>query len=184
MWERLRQIDKQVFLTLNNLGSENTDAFWALVTNPYFWLPLYFIFFYLLNRALNRQEFYKALLFLLLSVAVSVSLNLFVKLWVARLRPNNAIELHGLIRALQMPQSFSFYSGHAANSFTVSAFLYLLLRRRYPVSVLFFIWPVLFGFSRIYLGVHYPSDVLVGTLAGILCGWFFYRLFLKSVKNL
>lgn len=184
MWERLRQIDKQVFITLNNLGGENADFFWALVTNPYFWLPLYLIFFYLLNKALNRQKLYRALLMLALSISVSVLLNLLVKSWVARLRPNNAIELEGLIRILQTPQTFSFYSGHAANSFTVTIFLYLVLRKKYPFSIAFFIWPILFAYSRMYLGVHYPSDVLMGALAGIFCGWGFYQLYIKSTSSL
>lgn len=184
MWERLRHIDKQILINLNNLGGENSDTFWSLVTNPYFWLPLYFIFFYLLSKALMRSQFYKAILFLLFSLVVSVSLNLIVKHWVARTRPNNSEELEGLVRVLHTPQSFSFYSGHAANSFTVTIFLYLVLRRKYPISVVFFVWPFLFAYSRMYLGVHYPSDVLVGALAGIFCGWGFYQLYMKSTSSL
>ena len=184
MWEQIKQIDKQVFLTLNNLGGKNTDVFWEFVTNPYFWLPLYLIFFYLLNKALTRQQLYRAMLFLVLSLMVSVSLNLIVKHWVARTRPNNSEDLEGIMRILHTPQSFSFYSGHTANSFTVTIFLYLVLRKKYPISIVFFVWPFLFAYSRIYLGVHYPSDVLVGALAGIFCGWLFYQLYLKNTVRL
>ena len=98
------------------------------------------------------------------------------KVLVGRLRPNNQPELEGLVRTLQNPQDFSFFSGHAATSFALTFFVCLQLRHRYPGLILLFIWPVLFTLSRIFVGVHYPLDLVVGSGVGLLSAYLANRL--------
>jgi undecaprenyl-diphosphatase len=103
-----------------------------------------------------------------------------------RIRPNNDPLVKDLIRVLQQPHSFSFVSGHATNSMASTVFVYLLLKNRFKYTWLFFIWPMVFAYSRIYLGVHYPLDILLGAFLGLGLGFGFYKiafLVLKRIDN-
>lgn len=93
-----------------------------------------------------------------------------------RIRPNNDETIENLIRVLKNSSDFSFVSGHAANSFAVSIFVILSLKNYIKLIYFLLIWPLLFAYSRIYLGVHYPLDVLSGALLGILIGIGFYKI--------
>ncbi|MDX1314720.1 MAG: phosphatase PAP2 family protein, partial [Eudoraea sp.] len=73
-----------------------------------------------------------------------------------------------LIRVLKYPQGFSFFSGHASTSFAVTTLVFLYLRKNKGWLSLLFLWPLLFSFSRIYVGVHFPTDLLAGALVGTL----------------
>lgn len=93
--------------------------------------------------------------------------NIFLKNLVARVRPYNAIE--GLIPLIRKPTEFSFPSGHAGSSFASAAVLYRKLPRRFGLPLL--ILAILISFSRLYVGVHYPSDVLAGAVTGVICSY-------------
>lgn len=75
------------------------------------------------------------------------------------------------------PGKLQFFSGHAASSFSVTTLMVLFLRKQYRWVYVFYIWPLLFAFSRIYVGVHYPVDILAGAGVGFLTGWGFYRIY-------
>jgi len=93
------------------------------------------------------------------------------------LRPCNTEAVIQEIRKFDYkPSSFSFYSGHAASSMTFSFFIILLLKPYYKYIWLLLLFPLFFGYSRIYLGVHYPIDILVGYMAGVFFGSLFYLL--------
>jgi undecaprenyl-diphosphatase len=78
---------------------------------------------------------------------------------------------------------YGFVSSHAANSFNVAVLSILFIRERW-FSVLMITWAVVVGYSRIYLGVHYPGDVLCGSILGVLIGWSSYRLYLMAEKKI
>ena len=177
MWEQLAQWDRDAFVFLNNLGVEDYDAFWIFVTIPKHWIPLYIVIFLLFFLAFNRRKASFGLVFLLIDLFVTMGLTAFVKINVGRLRPGNQPLLKDLIRVVQEPHNFSFFSGHAASSFTVTTFVVLVLRRRFKWIYVLYIWPILFAMSRILVGVHYPGDILVGAGVGVLIAILFYHLF-------
>ncbi|MGB3774911.1 MAG: phosphatase PAP2 family protein [Leeuwenhoekiella sp.] len=181
MWEQLAQWDRDAFVFLNNLGIEDYDAFWIFITIPRHWIPLYIIVILLFFIAFNWRKAFLAFLFLILDLLTTLGLTTVVKLNVARLRPGNQPLLKDLIRVVQEPHNFSFFSGHAASSFTVTTLVVLMLRKKFKWIYLLYIWPILFAMSRILVGVHYPGDILVGAGVGVLMAILFYWLFKKIV---
>tara|TARA_R110000850_G_scaffold16697_3_gene51786 strand:- start:16009 stop:16578 length:570 start_codon:yes stop_codon:yes gene_type:complete len=188
MLETLKRWDAELFIYLNNLGIESWDGFWLLVTNTLFWIPLFLLMFFLIFKVYGIKKGVVVLLYFLGVVAISLALMITTKYFVARIRPSSVPELTQLIRALQRPDSFSFYSGHASSSFVIATFAVLALRRAYKWVYLFFLFPLLFTLSRIFVGVHYPSDLLIGAMIGTFLAYIFYKrcelsLRRTSIKN-
>lgn len=171
MLERLIEIDRDVFVWLNGLGSETYDGLWLAITKFTSWIPIFAIVLYL---AFKRLGWKHALLVIgciaLLILFTDQTTNL-IKNYFARLRPGNNPEIADLIRAVQKRKSFSFISGHASNSMAVAFFLYRVLHPYLKYMGFFFLWPLIFAYSRIYLGLHYPGDILCGYLYGLLTGF-------------
>ena len=125
--------------------------------------------------------------FLLLTailVTFSDQFTVWIKDYFGRLRPNRDPSINQGIRILKNNTSFSFVSGHATTSMAVSLLVYLSVKKYFRDGVLFFIWPLMFAYSRIYIGVHFPLDVISGALLGILIGYLFYRLSLPMLSYL
>ncbi|MGB5378732.1 phosphatase PAP2 family protein [Muriicola sp.] len=181
MWERLLQWDRDTFIYLNNLGIEDYDSFWSLVTHTTTWIPLYVLFFILLLLKYPRKEAISMILMTLLLFGFVMGFMELTKNFIGRLRPNNNEELSALIRVLITPTDYSFFSGHAANSFAITTLIVLFLRKKLRWVYFFYLWPLLFSLSRIYVGVHYPSDLIVGALVGILMAISFYKIFRKFI---
>lgn len=106
-----------------------------------------------------------------------------VKDYVARLRPNNVEAFAELIRILQKPSNYSFFSGHASSSFSVTTFMVLALRKFTKWIYLAYLWPLIFVMSRIYVGVHYPSDIFVGALVGTVFAFILYYFCRKTLEK-
>ena len=174
--DKLIHLDKELFVFLNGLGNENWDTFWMVITNQFSWIPLYLLFFYLINKSLGWKKLIALILLIALLVTFSDQLTVFIKHTFERLRPNRDTSINEIIRVLKNNKSFSFVSGHATTSTAVSLFMHLTLKKNFKYTILFFIWPLLFAYSRIYIGVHFPIDVTVGALLGLLIGWIFYKL--------
>lgn len=184
MWEQIEQWDRELFVYLNNLGIERFDAFWIFVTDPRHWIPLYFLFFLFFFLAFHWKKAIFSVLFLLAAVFTTWGFTNLVKGIALRLRPNNTPDLTDLIRILQEPTNYSFFSGHASTSFAATTFVVMVLNHRTRWIYFAYIWPILFVLSRIYVGVHYPGDILVGTLVGIIMAFIFYKLYLRSGRRL
>lgn len=183
MLEHLNKWDRQLFVYLNNLGIESYDSFWLFVTNVRHWIPLYILFFILFFIAFHWKKALFNSVFLLAAFFTTFGFTNFVKELSLRLRPNNEPDLLEIIRILQTPTNYSFFSGHASSSFVVATFVVLSLRKHYKWIYIIYIWPVLFVMSRVYVGVHYPLDLLVGALVGVLFALLFYSLYLFSGKR-
>ena len=183
MLEKLLQWDRDTFVYLNSLGIEQYDSFWSTITDITTWIPLYLLFIFLFfYKSKFREGLTKVVAFIALVVFILLITDL-TKNYVARLRPNNDIQINTLVRILKSPTDYSFFSGHAASSFSITLLVFLMLRRRYKWAILFFIWPILFSTSRIYVGVHFPLDIIVGVLVGIFSGSTFYLLYKKFLVN-
>lgn len=181
MLEKLLEWDRDTFVYLNGLGIEDYDVFWSTVTQISTWIPLFILFLVLIFIKFPRTEaLYKFLTILALVVFITTITHL-TKISVARLRPNNTEEINTLIRILQSPTDYSFFSGHASSSFSITILVFLFLRHKFKWAILFFIWPILFAMSRIYVGVHFPIDILVGMVVGLLSGWLFYVLYQRFI---
>ena len=178
------QEDKQAFLFLNNLGSEPFDRFWIMVTGTWVWIPLYVIFLYLLYKNYKLRNLIFILIFIGLGVTVSDQLSGIFKTGIARLRPCHDPSLQSYMRIVKCGGQFGFYSAHASNTFFLASYLSFLLKdklRWFPYGI--FVWAVVVSYSRIYLGVHFPIDILVGAFVGILLGAVFSMLAKKVINK-
>jgi len=179
MTEILEAWDKELFLLLNGNAGPAMDWFMVMVSEKYFWLPLYVLFLWLIYRNYGV----KGALLAILAVAVSVtmtdqsSVQLF-KFQFERFRPCHNLELQGLFHQPEVigcGGRFGFVSSHAANFFGVSTLIGLSLRHRYPRIMLWlYLWAGLIAYSRVYLAKHYPADILGGAILGILLGYLAY----------
>ena len=180
MLETLQRWDRELLVFLNNLGIETFDGFWIFVTKIESWTALFIFFAFLIFHFYKGKQAVTVFVFALLSFGLTLFLTELTKDLVARIRPNNAAEMGELIRVLQHPDSHSFFSGHASTSFAITTFLALTVRKYNRWIYLAYAWPLLFVTSRIYVGVHYPSDILVGAIVGIfmalLCYWSCFRM--------
>lgn len=179
MFEKLLEWDQQMLIYINNLGTEQFDSFWLTVTKFPTWIPLFLLISFLLIRNHSRKEsFWIFLSFISMLLFVTAAIIL-TKENVGRLRPINDTEVSTVLRALTKPSDYSFFSGHAASSFSIIMLSVLYLRKKIKWAYLLFLWPLLFTFSRMYLGVHYPLDILVGSIVGVLFAAIFYRMHQK-----
>lgn len=177
MIERLEQLDQQVFLFLNSLHQPFLDPVMYALTGKLIWAPLYIaILTYAAVREKNR--FFLFFIFILLSVLLADRGSVLIKNTVDRLRPCHEPDLEGMVYMVREKCGglYSFVSSHASNSFNV-AFISLLYVRRKWFSVSMIIWALIIGYTRIYCGVHYPGDVLFGSLYGMFVGWVCYTLY-------
>ena len=184
--DKIIQYDKDLLVYLNGLGTENWDGVWLLITNQLSWIPLYLLFFYMIFRSFGWKKGLGLMLLTALLVTFSDQFTVFIKNYFERLRPNRDPSINEVIRILKNNSSFSFVSGHATTSTAVTLLMHLRLKKYYPYTGLFFIWPLLFSYSRVYLGVHFPIDVLTGALLGLLIGYSFFNLsfiLLKWIDN-
>jgi len=181
MLKKLLEWDRDTFIYLNSLGIEEYDGFWSIITDISTWTPLFLLFFLLLFLKFPKREaFHKALTLLVLIIFV-LAITHWTKVSVARLRPNNTEEINTLIRILKSPTDYSFFSGHASSSFSITVLVFLFLRKKVKWVAVFFIWPLLFVMSRIYVGVHFPIDIIVGAVVGTLSAILFYQLYKRFI---
>ena len=177
MLEKILSLDTELFIFLNGLGSETFDGFWLIITKQYNWTPLFLLLLYLIFKKLGtKQTLYLLLFVAILLVIMDQTANLF-KNGFQRLRPCNNPEINSFIRIVQSRTSFSFFSGHATSSMGVATFLYLIFKRDFKYFWLLFLWPLIFAYSRIYLGLHYPLDIISGYLCGAILGFLMFQLY-------
>ncbi|MDX9770437.1 MAG: phosphatase PAP2 family protein [Tenuifilaceae bacterium] len=174
----LQQVDTEFFLYLNGLGVVFWDPIMIFFSGKLTWLPFYLILVYLMYRRFGWRLVWPLLgAALVVTLADQSSVHLFKNVF-ERLRPCHEASLQELIR---LPTGrcaggrFGFVSSHAANTFGVAVFLANLFKRRWFTAMII-IWAAGVSYSRIYLGVHYPGDVIGGALLGAVCGYAVWNL--------
>ncbi len=183
MFEKLIQLDRELFVFLNSLGSERFDFIWVLSTHQKNWLPFFIILLVLIYVKKGLKNTLILLLFISLLILVGDQFTNLVKNNVQRIRPSNDIGLKDYIRILHNTPTYSYFSGHATNSMSTMVFIFLVMRSYYKYFFLIFLWPLIFAYSRIYVGVHFPLDILSGYLVGALLGFIFYRAYLFTINK-
>ena len=181
MLEKIIHLDKELLVFLNGLGSERFDGLWLMITKQIYWTPLFLLIFYLLQKKIGWKNFGFYILFTAVLILVcDQTANLF-KWYFQRLRPCNDEEIQHIIRIVKSSSSFSFFSGHATNSMATTVFAFMILKKYYKHAYLLFLFPLIFAYSRIYLGMHFPLDIVTGYVFGATFGFICYKLFQKYI---
>ncbi len=183
MLETLERWDQQLFLFLNGLNAEALDGVMFVLTKGWFWIPVFAFLLFKLWKKYPSPRRYGAVI---LSVALTVTAcdmisTRALKQQVKRYRPTHHLEIGQQVHTVTdfngneyRGGKFGFVSSHAANFFGIATLSFLLLgdgKRWYWL----FGWAALVAYTRIYLGVHYPSDLIAGGLLGVICGILFAR---------
>ena len=177
MIEYLNDIDADALLAVNGLHDMFQDAFWWLLTAKWSSLLLVLALVWILLHQNRRHALLVvAMLVLTVLVADQISSGL-IKHLVERLRPTHDPSLESMVHVINGYRGgmYGFVSSHAANFFAVATLLSFVMRHRW-VTLSLFTWAVLQCYSRMYLGVHYPGDILGGIIVGMLVGWLVWRL--------
>lgn len=177
MLDEILKTDASILIYLNNLGTSMFDWFWMACTNEVIWIPLFVFIVLSIYRRFSAELALKILMYALLLLAANLLLTEIVKEAVGRIRPNNDRAMIHTLRILTSPPSYSFFSGHASSSFCITVFLIFTLKKHFKSISWLWIWPILFTYSRIYVGVHFPSDLVAGALFGWVLAIVFYKLY-------
>lgn len=176
---------------LNALRHPALDGFMLAATDVKFWIPFYLWFIYVLFKKLDQQA-WLALICIAITVLLSDQITShLLKPLVQRLRPSHEPALENLVNLVATPSGtlykggkFGFPSSHAANAFGVAFFLWMTLRKNYSWTWIAFLVASILAYTRLYLGVHYPIDLICGMLIGIAAAYASWLLFLRLQKKM
>ncbi|MDR2475650.1 MAG: phosphatase PAP2 family protein [Bacteroidales bacterium] len=186
--DQVRDYESGIFLLANSPHTPFLDIIFLWASNRFIWIPLYVFFLWMLYRKYPKN-FWMILIACALLITVNDQLCNIVKQGVARLRPTHDTAISPFVQIVGEYRGgkYGFFSAHAANSFAVATFVVCLCREKYRLLLPIALgYAMLVSYSRIYLGVHYPSDVLAGATVGITTGWLLallYKLCESRVEN-
>ncbi len=183
--DRLDALDRELFLAINGLHSSVLDGVMWQVSELVTWIPLYLFLLFMLQRRFGWKGLaWSVPVIALMVVCSDTGSVLLFKNTIQRLRPSHVEALDGSIHLLLGSDGevyrggqYGFVSSHASNHFAITLFMIGALHNtpRWLAPALLF-WAILIAYSRVYLGVHYPGDVIVGALYGAAIGWLFARI--------
>jgi len=178
MIDQLIQYDKDLFLFLNNLGMPAWDNFWLVITNKLTFIPLYALLLYIIYKKLGIKTMLLMVVVVTLMITFTDQITNVFKRGFERLRPCGEEDVKEFMRFIA-PRcgKYGFFSGHSSNSMAAAVFAGLLLKPYYKklIFILLF-WSAIVAYSRIYVGVHYPLDIICGMTFGAFSGYIFYKL--------
>lgn len=174
MIEYLDSIDTELFLFLNGMHNAFFDPIMYWLSHIMIWVPMYLLIVFLMIR---RYKMRGVLMLLFIGITITLcdqTTSHLLKNLVQRLRPSHEPSLVGLIHLSKAGPGglYGFVSSHAANSFGLASFIYFTFDKQFrPLKYWLILWAAMVSYSRIYNGVHYPGDVLVGAFIGFGFGW-------------
>lgn len=184
--EHIKQLDTELFLYLNSKHNSFFDVVMHWASHKLFWIPLYAIFLFIAYKIYGKKVWLVALVATLAIVlSDQISTQLF-KNYFLRYRPCHNLLIQSQIHLNgNCGGTYGFVSSHAANTFALATLLFLLFKNKinyFGISI--FTWAIFVSYSRIYNGVHYPADITVGALLGIIVGIIMYKTFQLINKKL
>jgi len=178
--EYINQLDTQLFLLINGNHNAFFDPIMYWLSDKLFWIPMYLLIVFLMIR---RYKMRGVLMLMFLGIVIALcdqTASGLLKNLVQRLRPSHEPTLVSLIHLSKAGPGglYGFASSHAANVFGLATFLCFVLDKQFKVlKYWLFAWAFLVAYSRIYNGVHYPGDVLVGSFIGIAYGYLMAKVY-------
>lgn len=183
MLEYFIEKDKELLLFLNGLGSTHWDRFWLFISHKFSAVPLYALLLFFCFKYLKWRKTIAVLLCVAVMITATDQLANLFKYGFERLRPCHDESLIPQMRLVICGGKYGYFSAHAASSMAIATFFSLLLRGKIKWLVYtLVIWSLLVGYSRIYLGVHFPGDVITGFVIGAILGNIFYKIALRIFK--
>ena len=187
MLDLILEYDHKLFLWLNNLGNESFDWFWMLMTNKLFNFFVYSIALIYLLKKTDIKSLISMILFLSILILISDQTSNLFKNFFERLRPCHDEQISSYMRLVKDSCGglYSFFSAHASNSFALASFFffvyYKIIQRK---IILFFVFASLVSYSRVYIGVHYPLDIITGSIFGFVSGFILFKFWIFSLKRI
>ena len=168
--EKIKQIDQSLFFFFNGKHTPFWDVAMSLFTRTEIWSLFFLVLIYFMVKKYKTKSVF-ILFFLALCIVFSDQFSVLIKETVQRFRPSHEPAIQNMVHTvLKKGGLYGFFSSHATNTFAVAFFLSAIFRN-FRFSVLIFIWAAFVSYTRIYLGLHYPGDILAGVLVGCLIGW-------------
>ena len=183
MWGWVDGLDRQLFVELNqNITHPALDALIPVVTNLHHnfwfqWVAAPFFLIVLIWRYRMRTVAWMFSLAITIGVTDSISYNV-LKATAQRARPHQVADLHSVVRVPYAPKSYSMPSNHSLNSFALATVSSWFAPK---FTLFFYAFAALAGYSRVYVGVHYPGDVLAGAVIGFAMAWILRWIFFRRL---
>ncbi|HKP32028.1 MAG TPA: phosphatase PAP2 family protein, partial [Chitinophagaceae bacterium] len=173
IWQNILELDRDLFKLINYTGSSDIlDTVLPFIRESQFWVPFYLFLLIFSTLNFGAKGWWWALGFILVAALCDITSSQLIKESIFRLRPchNPMLAEHLIFRVKYCPKSSSFTSSHATTHFGLAMFLFLTYRKISKWWALIFIWPVAICYAQVYVGVHYPLDVVVGGVIGCIIG--------------
>lgn len=177
--DTLKKLDTEIFMFCNSRHNMLWDTIMSWASGKYMWIPLYAFLFYLVFKFVGKRVGLVIIaIVLMIVISDQTSVHLFKNVFM-RYRPCHNLELQALVHVNgSCGGQYGFISSHAANTFALAMFLSLFFCNRIrSFGWYIFAWAGFVSYSRVYNGVHYPADIAVGAIVGMIIGWVIFKLY-------
>ncbi len=178
------EADEKLFMFLNGLHSGFLDIIMWHISGKYIWLTLYVVLLYAIIKK-YRQQGFLFILGIVLTIVIADQTSVFIKNSVERLRPTHNPDFGNIVHVVRNYRggNYGFVSSHAANCFGLATFIALIFKKQW-ITASMLVWAIIVSYSRIYLGVHYPGDIICGGILGSTIAFVLFFISNKLVRKL